>query len=1105
MDQQKLNVKLLSWTCVALVLAGTGVHLLHGFQVAQHADTLRAQADQAEKEGRLDRAATYLGRSLILAPDDTDTLARYGLTLDRLASTPAEGYRALAVLEDALAKAPDRRDVRRQLAYRAMALGQYPRARTHLEELLRAAPGNGELEGLVGQCLEAGDDFDGAAAFYGKAIQHAPAQVDNYVRLAELLRHRLDQPEKAGQVMDDLVKANPGAFHAHLARARYQVAYGTLTAAARDVKEAARLAPSQADVVQAGAALAQLRGLLDEARHWWQRGLELHPGDRRMVLGMAGLELQAGRPREAAACLRRGLQKHPDDPDLLHTLADLLLQQGEDKEAGRLIARLRPDNSPASLAAYLHGRLLMQDRQWLEAARVLEEVTRDLDASAGLASRACLYLARCYEQTGDGDLRLGACAKAVELDPASWFARLQLGAAQLDAGRVGEALKQVRLVAGRPGAPTGAWTLLARGLVQRNLRRPPARRDWAEVGRALDRAGGSEAEAVPAAVLRADVCLAQNQPDQAQAVLKQAFQDYPDQVPLWVARANLALRRGEPETAIATLEEARRRLGDLAGLRLALIEFWARRGGREAVRPLHELEQDLDRFTAADRAGVLWQLAWAYYRLGNAAQAEKLARRLADQEREDLRSRLLLLDVALAAGRDEAVQTAVREVRKLEGDDGTWWRYGEAARLLLRGRRGDKTGLAQARPLLKELAGRRPTWPRVPLLEAYLAEVEGDAARSLAGYLKALELGERRPGVVARAVQLLVERGRYAEADQAIQKYQEQALLGPDLARGATHIALKAGDRDRALELARLAVPARSRGYRDQLWLGEVFAAAGRAAAAEAAYRRAAELGGRIPDAWVALVGFLARTGQADKAEAVLAGLPKRLAPGQLALAQARCYEALGRMDAAAERFQDALAKRPDDFLVLRGAAAFYLHTDQPARAEPLLRRLLDPAVVVPDGALAWTRRQLALVLAGAGGEANYRAALALLDANRTPAGETLADRRARALVEATRPDQRSAALSTLEELPGDPPLTPDEQLRLARLYEAAGDWPRAQAQMQSLLETDPLNPAYLVHAVRNLLARGRTGEARDLAARLAKLEPDSARTRELLEKVKAR
>jgi tetratricopeptide (TPR) repeat protein len=320
--------------------------------------------------------------------------------------------------------------------------------------------------------------------------------------------------------------------------------------------------------------------------------------------------------------------------------------------------------------------------------------------------------------------------------------------------------------------------------------------------------------------------------------------------------------------------------------------------------------------------------------------------------------------------------------------------------------------------------------------------------------------------------------------------------LPRDLLRIAAEVAARAGHPERALALAQQAVSPGSRDYRDHVWLSAILAAVGRQAAAEDVLRHAVFLGGGVPDPWVALVGYLARTDQPDKAEAALQEMKSRLAPDRLPLALAQGYEALGNQAAAEEQYRAALAAKPNDFLVLHRAADFYLHHDRPRQAEAALRGLLDPGLLVPQGTLAWARRQLALLLAAQATEERVREALALLDQNRVPGGETVADERARAFVQAARPGQRKPAIRLVEESVERQPLAPDERFRLAQLYEAENDWPRAGEHLRALLAADRKNTTYLDYYIRGLLRHGQKEEARAWVMRLEQLEPGSPRTK---------
>jgi tetratricopeptide (TPR) repeat protein len=209
-------------------------------------------------------------------------------------------------------------------------------------------------------------------------------------------------------------------------------------------------------------------------------------------------------------------------------------------------------------------------------------------------------------------------------------------------------------------------------------------------------------------------------------------------------------------------------------------------------------------------------------------------------------------------------------------------------------------------------------------------------------------------------------------------------------------------------------------------------------------------------------------------------------------------YETIDRCDLAEKQYHEALASRPDDFLLLRQAAAFHLRMDQPDRAEPYLRGLLERRVGALEEDTFWARRQLALAMAGEAGSPRREQALALIDLNLRVRPNSLADGRARAFVLASRPDRRREWLRQFEATLRDRPAAPDELLVAAGLYEADGDGATAREQMVSLLALDGRNPQYLAHKVRGLLRRGERGEAEIYLARLEQVQPRAARTRAL-------
>src|SRR5262249_52943355 len=142
--------------------------------------------------------------------------------------------------------------------------------------------------------------------------------------------------------------------------------------------------------------------------------------------------------------------------------------------------------------------------------------------------------------------------------------------------------------------------------------------------------------------------------------------------------------------------------------------------------------------------------------------------------------------------------------------------------------------------------------------------------------------------------------------------------------------------------------------------------------------------------------------------------------------------------------YRAALAAQPDDLAVVRSVAGFYQRSNQPARAEPLLRALLDPRRKAPAADVAWARRPPAPGLAAGDEYQQFLNALQLIEVNLQARIPSLDDLRARAVILATRPSHRTEALRTFEGLLGRRALSAQEQFLMAQLYEEAGDWLRA-------------------------------------------------------------
>jgi tetratricopeptide (TPR) repeat protein len=758
----QLNWRLLVWVGGACAGLSLCVHLLHGFQVRRTAGVFLEQAREAEEQDRPVDAVRLLAHYVSTVPGDAEGWARYGLAVHKLGTSTGR-WRALGAFEEVLRRQPTRHEVRRQLVLLALELERFQDAQNHAQILLKFFPDDGDLKRALGRCQEANHEYAAAAKWYEQSIEHQPRQVEGYVRFAALLHRHLDQAGRADSIMDTLVRENGDSAAALLARGLYRKDHGSLEDAVRDIERARQLEPKSADVLLAAADMARRCGKADQARALLWHGIEAHPDHEPLYQALADLELQSGRRAEAIDCLRRGLGALPKGRGLLLALTDALLSGNEPAEAADLLARLAKLGVAAGPLQLQHGRLEMQQGKWAAAARRLELVYTHEGGTPEFLSAVNLYLGHCYEQLGNLDRQLAVYRRGLTLDPQSTPLRLGLALTLVAMDRIDEGLAEFWQTMTSDDAPPAGWLLLSRVLLQQNLRRPPAQRTWRDFDRALDQADKAFPDAADVALLRAEALVTQGQMKRAEEVLAAAKAKHLRQVQLYAAQALLADQQGDGTEALRIFGEARTRCGDSVTLRLARARYWMRRSTVEGRDRLAELEQDIDHFSVEDQAALLRGLAEAYAQGGDVRGATRLRTRLAELRPADLSVRLLLFD---AASRDEdarGMDRQLAEIRGIEGPDGAYWRYARALQLVLRARKGDDSGSAEARKCLAEARARRPTWARLPLLEANLDELEGQPQRAMENYLRAIELGDQQPEVVQRATQLLSQYGRQAK------------------------------------------------------------------------------------------------------------------------------------------------------------------------------------------------------------------------------------------------------------------------------------------------------------------------------------------------------
>jgi tetratricopeptide (TPR) repeat protein len=1118
------------------IVFGGGFLFLHGYQVERNAYVFKRESELLEQRGEAatkkndDRAAALAYRDAAknlswyvrLVPHDVDAMAKLGLMTANLSRDLSSRIRAFGLLEQVLRVDPERTKVRRTLVPVAISIRRFQDAKVHLQELLKESPADPDLLDLLGQCHLGRGEFESAASNFKKAIDLAPDRLETYKRLAVVVGTYQSRPLEARQWIDKMAQRNPKNWEAHLKRGIYLASANAADEALPEALKSLELNPDNSDALILTARCYLVKRDFEKSRQYAVRGLKLYPDRAKMYINMADVESASRNNNEAIKVVQQGLATTGQNPQLLWTLTNRLIDTNQLAEAKTTIEKLRACHYQSSqeeelqykpLLEYLNARLEMAQGHWLAASQGFEKSRRNVLTPEGFDLRklADMSIGACYGRLGSVDQQIDALRRALKNDPGLTSARAGLAEALLTSGNTNEALREFNELHKQGKLTATGMVSLARLLIYKSLSQAANKRDWSPIETLLNAAEKATPDSVQLVIVRSQLLVAQNRLADAVSLLQKAQRKAPQEADFWRSLIELAEGQQDWTKTELLLQNSRKALGDTVEQRLYEAQYLVQRTDAKTAGRLQKLAENVDRFSEAQRTQLWTGLASAASLANDPQYAKRLLQRIADKDPNNVQVRYQLVEHALRTKNEADLEQALKGLEAVAGPD-AYWHYGQARRLSW-SVEDKKLSKAAAEPVLNEALKHlgqarelRPSWSRIVALMGIVHGQMGKFDLALNSYLEAIELGERNPQVIQRAIELLYTKQRYDDANRLLHQFEQQMAVSPDMNRLSASVALQQKDFDRAVETARKAA-AGSKNCETHLWLGQVLSVVGRqakadghakkaetlSAEAEKAFRRAVEIEPTVATTWVALIHFLHVGGEKDRAAQAINEARQKIPAKQAPLALAQCYEAMQKFDEAQKMYAAALAAAPDDPLTVHAVADFYFRAKQTKQAEEQLNRIIDRKVASPEGDVLWARRQLALMIANRGGYQNFQKARELVDKNLAAPEVSLWDRRVSAVIDASDPlhSRGREALSTFESIVQDQSATPDDHFELARMYLEAGNWIQASVQLRNLVASQGNEPRYLIAYVDALVEHGEMTNAEIYLERLEKLSPN--------------
>lgn len=230
-----------------------------------------------------------------------------------------------------------------------------------------------------------------------------------------------------------------------------------------------------------------------------------------------------------------------------------------------------------------------------------------------------------------------------------------------------------------------------------------------------------------------------------------------------------------------------------------------------------------------------------------------------------------------------------------------------------------------------DLQKHRPNWPPTSYLAGLIFDFNEDFDQAARNYEAAIDQGDRRTHVVLKAIRVLEQSGRMAQADRYVWMFADQLAVSEELSTLAVGLATRQNQLDRAERIAKQAIAARDADMSSLIDFGRVLFAKGDFDRAEEQFLQAKENDPKELLGWRWLFNFYSVTEDLKKAEEVLVEFESFFEQEQSAFDPfnasfflARGYANLNNRPQATKYFDAAYAVHPRSPELLASMAVYF-------------------------------------------------------------------------------------------------------------------------------------------------------------------------------------
>jgi cellulose synthase operon protein C len=548
-------------------------------------------------------------------------------------------YRSIILLVIAISLVACGGPEERKAQYRARAqeyleVGNYPKVRVALRNVLKIDPKDADAYFLFAQVEEKEKNWRNAVSLYQEVVQLVPDHTAALITLAKYyLEARLT--EEVVVTADKVLAKDPQHPQAKALKIAVLAIGGQLADALTGAEALRSKFPTEPDVAILLATLQGQQQRYRDAEVTLQRALDAHPKDMDLLNNLNTILTQAKDMAGAERVARRMIDTEPTQFDHRLRLARLFDTQGAHEKAEKVLREaiaLDPNSEERRLllADFLSAR---QNQRAAEQA--LLEAVAQLPHSAKIQfGLAALYLKSGQEEKARE--QYASVVKDYKEKPSGLEAKVKLAEMDLAAGKQGEAERQVQEVLKENPRSSDGLVLLGRMAL--------AKRSGKDAVQAFRTVLHDQPELATVHFLLGQAYLLTGESNLAKESFEHAVSLYPGQVDARRSLAALDSQSGRHQQARARLDDLlKQRPNDVAALDMLMMLDLVTKNWVEAEHTLNRL-----RALLKDSAVVFMaegRLREAQQQFDKASAAYERAMALAPNDPDTLLS-LVKLDIA---------------------------------------------------------------------------------------------------------------------------------------------------------------------------------------------------------------------------------------------------------------------------------------------------------------------------------------------------------------------------------------------------------------------------------------------------------------------------